>query len=197
MRLQKQEEQDNEVKGDMTPMIDCVFLLLVFFMCATRFKTLEEKLVTHLPKNLGEQNVTPMDVQPRIIELKVQDRTEVMDNKLGRTRPVAKTIGVFYGDSLLDTYMVPSLAKDSGTRQSYERDRARVLTMLRDKLEVIVAEAMDTEKNPTIVKPELRVPMDDVVQAMDILVAAGIQNMSFSGHVADLEKVRREDGHSE
>lgn len=38
-----------EVKQDLTPMIDVVFLLLIFFMCATKFKQVEQRLDAFLP----------------------------------------------------------------------------------------------------------------------------------------------------
>ena len=38
---------------EMTPMIDVTFLLLVFFLCTLRFKTLEGKLSAYLPKDVG------------------------------------------------------------------------------------------------------------------------------------------------
>jgi biopolymer transport protein ExbD len=46
-----------EVPSDMTPMIDVVFQLLIFFMVATKFKTLEGKLLAYLPKDKGLKNV--------------------------------------------------------------------------------------------------------------------------------------------
>jgi biopolymer transport protein ExbD len=48
-----EELMDREEKMDMTPMIDCVFLLLIFFMCATKFKRLEKKLDAFLPEDQG------------------------------------------------------------------------------------------------------------------------------------------------
>jgi biopolymer transport protein ExbD len=48
---------DYEAKMDMTPMIDCVFLLLIFFLCATKFKTLDYRLDASLPKDKGLRNV--------------------------------------------------------------------------------------------------------------------------------------------
>ncbi len=44
-----------EVKPDMTPMIDCVFLMIIFFICID-FKVLEAKLPAYLPKDKGSQN---------------------------------------------------------------------------------------------------------------------------------------------
>ena len=38
---------------DMTPMIDVVFLLLIFFMCTMKFITLEGQLSAELPKDVG------------------------------------------------------------------------------------------------------------------------------------------------
>ena len=46
-----------EVKMDMTPMIDVTFLLLVFFMCSLDFKSLEGKLSAYLPKKIGVFNI--------------------------------------------------------------------------------------------------------------------------------------------
>jgi biopolymer transport protein ExbD len=44
-----------EVKLDMTPMIDVVFLMIIFFICID-FKVLESKLPAYLPKDKGSQS---------------------------------------------------------------------------------------------------------------------------------------------
>lgn len=44
---------------DMTSMIDVVFLLLIFFMCATKFKMPEGALRSYLPRNRGGAPSTP------------------------------------------------------------------------------------------------------------------------------------------
>ena len=46
------EAAQEEVKPDMTPMIDCVFLMIIFFVCID-FKVLESKLPAYLPKEKG------------------------------------------------------------------------------------------------------------------------------------------------
>ena len=43
----------DESKLEMTPMIDITFLLLVFFLCTIKFKTLEGKLQAFLPRDVG------------------------------------------------------------------------------------------------------------------------------------------------
>jgi len=42
-----------EFTMEFTPMIDVVFLLLIFFMCTLKFKVLENKLATYLPTDKG------------------------------------------------------------------------------------------------------------------------------------------------
>jgi biopolymer transport protein ExbD len=42
-----------QTEPDLTPMIDVVFLLLVFFMCTLSFAVLEGRLATHMPKDAG------------------------------------------------------------------------------------------------------------------------------------------------
>ncbi len=52
--------QHEATETDMTPMIDVVFQLIIFFVCTIKYKTLEGKLETQLPKDVGV-NPTPMD----------------------------------------------------------------------------------------------------------------------------------------
>ena len=49
------DDAQEEVKTDMTPMIDVVFLMIIFFICID-FKVLESKLPAYLPKDKGSQS---------------------------------------------------------------------------------------------------------------------------------------------
>ncbi len=49
------DDAQEEVKPDMTPMIDTVFLMIIFFVCID-FKILESKLPAFLPKDKGSQS---------------------------------------------------------------------------------------------------------------------------------------------
>ena len=53
MKLPCKRTRTGEFKMEFTPMIDVVFLLLIFFMCTLKFKTLENKLATYLPTDKG------------------------------------------------------------------------------------------------------------------------------------------------
>ena len=51
-RVREQAGIDEDAAGDMTPMIDVTFQLIIFFMLQ-KFKTLEGKLSAFLPKDVG------------------------------------------------------------------------------------------------------------------------------------------------
>jgi len=52
--------QHEQTELDMTPMIDVTFQLIIFFVCTIKYKTLEGKLETQLPRDVGV-NRTPME----------------------------------------------------------------------------------------------------------------------------------------
>jgi|SRR5690606_22264223 len=69
-------DAEEEAKADMTPMIDAVFLLIIFFLCID-FKTLEAKLQANLPKDKGSQPTQAEPVEQlslRIIEEREGER---------------------------------------------------------------------------------------------------------------------------
>ncbi|MBI4879623.1 MAG: biopolymer transporter ExbD [Planctomycetes bacterium] len=77
------EQATAEVKLEMTSMIDVTFLLLIFFMCTIKFKILEGKLQTYLPKDVGV-NATPAQemlqkVDIRIIRTATRDKLDLDD----------------------------------------------------------------------------------------------------------------------
>jgi len=66
MRLFRRRVEENAVPLDMTPMIDCVFLLLIFFMLTSRFIPDEKELAALLPRT-GPQNVaSPPVISERV-----------------------------------------------------------------------------------------------------------------------------------
>ena len=62
MKLEKLRRQQDAIKGDMTPMIDVVFLLLIFFMVATTFVEESRLFKIRLPKADKPRLLQPEDV---------------------------------------------------------------------------------------------------------------------------------------
>ncbi|MBI5359263.1 MAG: biopolymer transporter ExbD [Planctomycetes bacterium] len=71
MNKSKCKVEDRMFQADMTPMIDCIFQLLIFFMCSIHFRELEGKLQSWLPSTSGP-DIRAIDVIPNEIRVKIQ-----------------------------------------------------------------------------------------------------------------------------
>ena len=59
MSKKPRKKAETEAEMDMTSMIDVVFLLLIFFMCATKFRAPEGVLRAFLPRDRGNTSSSP------------------------------------------------------------------------------------------------------------------------------------------
>jgi biopolymer transport protein ExbD len=75
--MTRKKQKIEDVKMDLTPMIDVVFLLLIFFICTLKFKVLEGKLPTFLPKDVGV-NSSPADVMLEKLEIDIVDKGQTL-----------------------------------------------------------------------------------------------------------------------
>ena len=69
-RRKQRTTEPEELRGDMTPMIDVIFQLLIFFIFAMDIKQLEGKIANYLPTNMGLEAVP--NEQPIPPELRVR-----------------------------------------------------------------------------------------------------------------------------
>lgn len=63
---------DSDAPFSYISMIDIVFLILIFFMCATRFKQIEQKLDAFLPPDIGQEKTTRI-VDPEELTIFIRD----------------------------------------------------------------------------------------------------------------------------
>ncbi len=64
-----QMDDDEEVKGDMTPMIDVIFLLLIFFILTTKFIPDEKVIASLLPTNKGQSSASTPIEEPQNLNI--------------------------------------------------------------------------------------------------------------------------------
>lgn len=64
-----QDPNENPVGINVVPMVDVIFCLCIFFMCSMKFKELEGKFESWLPKNKGQEQ--PMQQDTPIEEIRV------------------------------------------------------------------------------------------------------------------------------
>src|SRR5215813_10128926 len=60
------EQSENPVAINVVPMVDVIFCLCVFFMCSFKFKQLEGKFDSWLPKNKGDSGAPSEPKEIRI-----------------------------------------------------------------------------------------------------------------------------------
>ena len=173
------EAVEAEVKTDMTPMIDCVFLLIIFFLCID-FKILEAKLPAYLPKDVGSHST---DVEP-------QEKLHVLID--------CKS----WGDEILRRKATKEEI-EKGKSPSYRLDghdinwkvgptTIRSLEELATTLEKVARDPTKRQKDPetgesklmgVVLEPGPDTTYGDVAQTLDAVTQAGFDDVSFGGAV--------------
>jgi biopolymer transport protein ExbD len=150
---------------EMTPMIDVTFLLLIFFMCTLKFKTLEGKLLAYLPKDVGVNQTEAEPIEKVEITLRVlQEGTKLDPRGQGRWegRPGSR---FKYADDRIVEYQV-SAAKTTDLKK------------LQERLKVI---HQSDPKRPATIDARKGTVYADVVKVLDAAIDAGFQEITFVG----------------
>jgi len=84
MAKRKKSKQDGQRDPslEIAPMLDVTFLLLIFFMCTIKFKTLEGRLDAYLPKDLGAQKTSAETLEN--IEVRLRPEPDMTKVYVGR-----------------------------------------------------------------------------------------------------------------
>lgn len=147
---------DDEAKLDMTPMIDVTFLLLIFFMVATKFKTHEGSLKSYLPKDRG---MSASSASPDLKEVRVV----LLWNGSACVMKVNKQV---YG-SVVD--------EDGETSPDYGQ--------LVEDLKHIASTYNNPAKpdgQPVILDAKAQVPVKHVIAALNACQIAGIKDITYA-----------------
>ncbi|MBM3987226.1 MAG: biopolymer transporter ExbD [Planctomycetes bacterium] len=157
-------QESTEMKGDMTPMIDVVFQLLIFFMLTIKFKLLEGKLSAYLPKDVGV-NQTQAEPKEKVeIKLKVErEGTKLMPNDSGK--PWEGQGAYKYGPDRVVRYSV-------GPKSSLEM--REIVNRVKELYK------LDPEGSVTI-DPLPGTCYADVIKILDEVILIGYTNVSFIG----------------
>ncbi|GIW72611.1 MAG: hypothetical protein KatS3mg102_2153 [Planctomycetota bacterium] len=168
-----------EVKMSMTPLIDIVFLLLIFFMVASKFKTTEGKIQSFLPRDRGlgtSKAVVPTEVRVKLLWYDLSGSQPTTD-KHGRAilkveRRVFPTrvynedkcwiagCGQNHGSPDMDAFYQFILEQKARYQPPPGRDPARGL--------------------PVIIDARPQVPWKYVVRVVNACVKAGITDVTFA-----------------
>ena len=163
--------ETDEIKQDMTPMIDVVFQLMIFFMCTIKFKTLEGKLQAYLPKDVGV-NPTPSDIKLEKVDIVIKVLKEGKKLHPLRDAPYVPPGPFRYGpDRQLQFQVNAMLTNDPKElavrlRQLHEAQPERAATI-------------DPRGKP------MPTTYADIVEVLNIAVLAGFNDITFKGSYED------------
>ncbi len=165
-RRRRPAEEPTPEKPDLAPMIDVVFNLLVFFMCATKLRTVEGAITAFLPKGLGllsgpTETVRLDDVRVKLLWHDAEGRPTQADDG-----HVVVAVGAHRlnapGD--LDGPKAP-------LHPAWRDLHARLLEL------AAVASAPDL---PVIIDARPQVPTQHVVSALNEVIRAGLKDVRFA-----------------
>ena len=152
--------EEDEAHPDMTPMIDVVFQLLIFFLVSMKFKTLDMKIDAFLPKDKGlAKTITKIEDTPKAVA--------VLKRKRGQLYTRIK-----FQNAELGNTQTPEAA-----RSAWAKLTAKAKS-IRDNFQ---AQGGDPAEVSGEVDAASMVPTGDVVRAVDAFIAAGISNVTFVG----------------
>ncbi|MCZ7647110.1 MAG: biopolymer transporter ExbD [Planctomycetota bacterium] len=157
----KNKHVGDEVKMDMTPMIDCVFLLLIFFMCATKFKQVEKRLDCFLPEDEGQMATPTQLKKPEELSIFIKDDHTMRGSSDFQTRAMRRA-----------SYFLASRDAQPVSDPLQLFDRLRQLSANPEQAVLI---ALYDEEND---KDQL-VPFYNVVKLIDVCKLANINNIKF------------------
>ncbi len=152
-----------ECEMQMTPMIDVVFLLLIFFMCTLKFKTLEGKLSAYLPKDVGVNTFEAEPVEKVEIKLTVKHPGKKMSARNPRLE--------WDGDGRFE-YVGRVIQYQIGPKRTED------IEVLADRLkEIFKAD----ETRPATIDSRKGTVYGDVVAVLDAAILAGYTQITFVG----------------
>lgn len=163
-----------EVKADMTPMIDCVFLLIIFFLCID-FKILEAKLPAYLPKDSGAQKTQADPIE------KLSLKIECLSPGERQPRPGARSDGkhevAYYVTGHRVRYQVGPTTINDEDALLKELER-----IYRDRSKWTKDEKTGAPKpQPVVIEPGVNAVYGDVAVAVDAARKVGFDDIQFGG----------------
>jgi biopolymer transport protein ExbD len=174
------EPEDTEL--NMTPMIDIVFQLIVFFLLTLKFTTIDHRIDSQLPKDKGMAPTPTIITDTQPIKVKLFRRNKEQPDQ------AYTLIRVNNGVAEWQLPAGPWPGVNEGDWQRREARRAQY-DKIYGELETTIRTLWEKQGKAPEVKGEISVPPPhgpavphgDVVRVLDTFLASGMTNVEFEG----------------
>ena len=169
MKSSLKKAAEDECKLEMTSMIDVVFLLLIFFLCTLKFKTLEGKLAAYLPKDVGVNTSEAEEIEKVEIVIKVVAPGSKLDA---------------YGKKPYDPLVDKRFSNGIDRRLSYQVGPRKMGDVIELQTRLTKIHKADDER-PATIDSRPGTVYEDVVEVLDATLNAGFTQITFVGSYED------------
>ncbi len=183
-RRRKPEEPEPD-ENKLTPLIDIVFQLLIFFMLTMQFKAVEGKLLSQLPKDKGlnpSEVTNPELKEVRIIICAGGDTKEHIFKKGAHEKhdkPNAECVVLVEQIEMGRLYKT----EDQGSKMAHNQEVYRQTGIKTKELYDLTPSSRDKSKRaPVLIDADSEVPYEHVIGAVNACKAQGIDNVEFVGN---------------
>jgi len=170
----------DEATLNMTPMIDIVFQLILFFLLSLKFKALQFRIESNLPTDRGIQATAdqPQDIpaiKVSLFRINDEDPARAYTKIKMAGTEIALPVTRWTGDKVLDTQTEDERDKKFGGIQAKMAELLKANPELKGEIEAPLPKGA-------------AVPHGDVVRILDAFLGAGIKEVNFAGAPAPLPK---------
>ncbi|NRA95599.1 MAG: biopolymer transporter ExbD [Planctomycetes bacterium] len=178
-RKSTQDRIKEEVKLELTPMIDVTFLILIFFMCTLKFKTLEGKLVSYLPTDKGLSNA-PAVVEFEDAEIILKIEKKYWDSKSPDyiEDPMAREVVFLKNGSNTPFGRSKRLLKNKDGTVTFDLDPKETFD---DVMEYLLEVRKANVESKAKINAYARTPHVYVVHVLNMMIEAEFTDISYSG----------------
>ena len=169
-----QEIMDEKCEMEMTPMIDVTFLLLIFFVCTIKFKTLEGKLAAYLPKDVG---VNASDAEPKE-KIDIYLKLKNAGKKVKATALAKQGVEVSWDNSGQGEFTILGHSVEYNVNRDTFTDDEAGLKAMHARLQLYLD--VDPERAVTI-KAMQGIVYKDIIPVLDTCIDVGYTDVTFAG----------------
>ena len=191
MAVQVPEPEDTEL--NMTPMIDIVFQLIIFFMLTLKFKEIDRRIDSALPKDRGMAATSEFPEEFEKIKIKVFRRNlKEAETEHYTLIKIDNTHNYSLPRGWLGFREEQKISDNEARIQDYRDTIEKVFAVVMAKLRAHPGNK-DEVKGEIVAPPPKggSVPHGDVMQMLDIFLRAKITDVVFEGKATPLTKRER------